>query len=132
MVLGLKGLASKSVDGMLGNSQISTQGAAATAVTYTTSGAIAQADTVVDLNTGAAKIAMTMAGSFNVGRVVVITQVDAGTDGHTVTLGPSDGTFDGTNNTATFNEQYDILVLLCISPKRFLILKNIGVALSAV
>ena len=105
-------------------------GTAVTAVTYTASGALNPADTVIDLNTGAAKIAMTLAAGFDVGHIYVITQVDSGTDGHTVTI---KGTFDKTNNTATFNAQYEALVLLVTAPDRMLILKNYGsVGLSSV
>ena len=115
------------------NTQIATQAAAVTAVTYTAAtGDIAAADTVVDLDTGDAAMALTIP-HIEPGRILVITQVDAGTDGHTVTLTGTGCTFDGTNNTATINAQYEALVLLAISDKRFLILKNYGsVALSAV
>lgn len=133
MVLGLKGLKTGLNDGMMNNTQIEDQGAAVTAVSYTASGALNPADNVIDLDTAAAKIAMTLAGGFDVGRIYVITQVDSGTDGHTVTLTPTGSTFDGTNNTATFNAQYEALVLLAIASNRLLILKNYGsVALSAV
>lgn len=119
------------VKGMGQSTQLNDQSAAATAVAYTASGAINVADTVVDLNTGDAKIAMTIAAGDDTQRILVITQIDSGTDGHTVTL--TNGTFDGTNNTATFNAQYEALVLLSISPTRYLILKNYGsVALSSV
>lgn len=114
------------------NTQLNTEAAAVTAVAYTSSGAIAAADSVVDLNTGDGKMEMTIA-NIEPGRILVITQIDSGTDGHTVTLTPTGATFDGTNNTATFNAQYEALVLLAISAKRFLILKNYGsVGLSAV
>ena len=134
MALGLRGMKDGLVKGMGGMStQLKTQAAAVTAVAYAASGAIAPADNVVDLN-NVSKIAMTIAESGrDVGRILVITQIDAGTAGHTVTLTGTGCTFDGTNNTATFNAQYEALVLLCISDKRFLILKNYGsVALSAV
>jgi hypothetical protein len=133
MVLGSKSLRSGFIKG-LGNIPALGQGAASTAVAYTATGAIKDADTVVDINSSGTVAAMTIPSSgFDVGRILVITQIDAGTDGHTVTLTPTGATFDGTNNTATLNAQYEALVLVCISDKRFLILKNYGsVALSAV
>ena len=129
MVLGLRHERTGMINGLGDSTQIS-QAAAVTAVSYTTSGAIGEADNVVDLNHATTAIAATITKP-SPGRILVITQIDAGTEGHTVTLGA--GTFDGTNNTATLNAQNEALVLLGISDKRFLILKNYGsVALSAV
>ena len=55
-----------------------------------------------------------------------------GTVAHTVTLG-SGVTWDGTNNTATFNLLGETLHVIAITATRFLILENIGsVALSSV
>ena len=115
------------------NTQLNTEAAAVTAVSYTAAtGDIANADSVVDLDTAAAKMELTIP-HIEPGRILIITQIDSGTDGHTVTLTPTGATYDGTNNTATLNAQYEALVLLAISAKRFLILKNYGsVALSAV
>lgn len=71
-------------------------------------------------------------GVLDPGEVVIISQADSGTAGHTVTLEPG-ATFDGTNNTATFNALDETLVLLAISSIRFVILGNYGsVALSLV
>lgn len=125
MVLGLQSLKRGLVNGMKLNTQLNTQAAAVIAVAYTGSGAIGPADSVVDLNKAGGTLVMTIAGGFDVGRILVITQIDAGSNSHTVTL-PSSTTFDGTNNIATFGTQYQALVLLCISQKRFLILKNYG------
>lgn len=133
MALGKRDFTKGMSKGFTTNTQLYTQAAAVTAVSYTASGAIKDADSVVDLDTAAGKMEMTIAGGGEVGRILVITQIDGGTDGHTVTLTPTGATFDGTNNTATFNAQFEALVLLAISPKRFLILKNYGsVALSSV
>lgn len=124
MALGLRKQTEGMIKGMGASTQLMTQAAAVTAETYTTAApAIAEADNVVDLDTADAKMECTIARP-RPGRILVITQVDSGTDGHTVTL--TQGTFDGTNNTATFNAQYEALVLLGISDKRFLILKNYG------
>ncbi|KKL56430.1 hypothetical protein LCGC14_2245520, partial [marine sediment metagenome] len=87
---------------------------------------------VVDLDHSSTKIEATIA-NIEPGRILVITQIDSGTFGHTVTLTPTGATFDGTNSIATLNAQYEALVLLGISQKRFLILKNYGsVSLSSV
>jgi len=123
MALGLRKERKGTIDGMGRSTQLDSQAAAVTAVAYTSSAAIAEADNVVDLNHAAVKIAATITQP-RIGRILVITQIDAGTAAHTVTL--AQGTFDGTNNTATFNAQYEALVLLGISDSRFLILKNYG------
>ena len=130
MTLGLRKGFKGTIDGMGRSTQLDSQAAAITAVAYTTTGAIGEADNVVDLNSTTPKIEATIPRP-RPGRILVITQIDGGTAGHTVTL--TQGTFDGTNNTATLNAQYEALVLLGISDKRFLILKNYGsVSLSAV
>lgn len=130
MALALRASKKATVEAMGMTTQLDTQAAAVTAAAYTATGAIAEADNVVDLNHSSTKIEATIAAP-RPGRILVITQIDSGTEGHTVTL--TAGTFDGTNNTATLNAQYEALVLLGISTKRFLILKNYGsVALSDV
>ena len=58
------------------------------------------------------------------GRRLVITQVDAGTDGHTVTLAA--GTWNGTNAVATLNAAGESLDVIGISATRFLIITNVG------
>jgi hypothetical protein len=58
------------------------------------------------------------------GQFLVITQIDAGTAGHTVTL--ASGTFNGTNTIATFNAAAETLVLFGVSESRFVIIENIG------
>lgn len=64
------------------------------------------------------------------GQLLVVTQKDAGTVGHTLTTA---GTFDGINNTATFDAQLETLVLFAITSTRWVILGNFGsVGLSAV
>jgi len=129
VVLGLRQAKKGTIDGLGMSTQLDSQASAVTAVAYTTAGAIAEAANVVDIN-NVSKLAMTITMP-RPGRILVITQIDAGTAGHTVTL--AQGTFDGTNNTATLNAQYEALVLLGISTSRFLILKNYGsVGLSAV
>ena len=90
---------------------------------YTADGAIDSKDTYVELNSSGTAIAMTIAVP-EAGRFLVITQTDAGTDGHTVTL--TEGTYDGTNDIATFNAQNETLVLFGISATRFVIVENIG------
>lgn len=83
----------------------------------------------VQLNHATVAIALTAFPT--AGRFLVITQADAGTVGHTVTLGP--GTYDGTNHIATFNAPGETLVLFGLSSTRFAVVLNLGaVGLSAV
>jgi hypothetical protein len=88
----------------------------------TANGAIrADAELVTLSKTGvlAATIAAPAAG-----RRLVITQVDAGTDGHTVTLAA--GTWNGTNAIATLNAAGESLDVIGLSATRFLIVTNVG------
>ena len=65
-----------------------------------------------------------------VGQLLVVSQKDTGTEGHTLTTA---GTFDGLNNTATFDDVYETLVLFGVSSTRWVVISNIGsVGLSAV
>ena len=90
---------------------------------YTASGAISSDVSYVELNKSGASLAMTIAAP-EAGRFLVIVQTDSGTAGHTVTL--TAGTYDGTNNVATFNAQNECLVLFGVSATRFVIVENIG------
>jgi len=128
MALGLRHPRQGTIRGMGQSTQLNTQADIVTAVAYTASGAIAEADNVITLSKSGI-LAATIAAP-TPGRLLIISQLDSGTDGHTVTL--TSGTWDLTGNTiATFNNQYEELVVLGISDKRFLILKNTGaVALS--
>jgi hypothetical protein len=84
--------------------------------------------TFVQLNKDDGILAMTMTPTE--GLLLIISQKDAGTSGHTVTTA---GTYDGTNNTATFDAAAETLVLFGISGTRWVILGNFGsVGLSAV
>lgn len=128
MVLALREFKEGFVEGIGYTTQLDTQSAAVTAVAYTSDCAINDADNVITIagNTNAYTIAQP-----RIGRILVITESGAAAGGITVTL--TVGTFDGTNNTATFNAASETLVLLGIDSKRFLILANIGaVALSSV
>lgn len=89
----------------------------------TVSGALAATDTVVLLNTADGAMAVTLAAP-TVNQLLIITQIDGGTDGHTVTLDA--GTFDGTNEIATFNAAGETLILFGVSATRFAILANTG------
>lgn len=75
------------------------------------------------LNNSSAAIAVTIDAP-KPGWLLVISQKDSGTQGHTVTL--TAGTFDGTNDVATFNAANETLVLLGVSATRFVIIENIG------
>ena len=99
------------------------------ATEITADGAIdLDASSYVELNKSGGALAVTIAAP-QAGQLLVITQTDGGTSGHTVTL--TSGTYDGTNNVATFNAQAETLVLFGISATRFVIVENIGaVALS--
>lgn len=93
-----------------------------------TASAALPAASFVQLNHATVAIAATVVPT--AGQLLVVTQADAGTAGHTLT---TVGTFDGTNNTATFNAQYETLVLFALSSTRWVILGNFGsVGLSAV
>ena len=82
----------------------------------------------LQLNNATTSIAVTIDAP-KPGWLLVISQRDAGTVGHTVTL--TSGTFDGTNDVATLNAQNETLVLLGVSLTRFVVVENIGsVALS--
>jgi hypothetical protein len=94
--------------------------------TVTESGVLPTASFVY-LDSADAALAMTFEPV--AGRLLVITQKDIGTEGHTCTLGP--GTYDGTNEIATFNAPGETLVLMGLSGTRFAIILNLGsVALS--
>lgn len=100
---------------------------AVTNVTATANAAIPVDVGYVKLNS-TTKIEATIAAPTE-GRMLVITQADAGTAGHTVTL--TAGTWDGSSTIATLNAQDETLVVLGISATRFVIVENIGsVALS--
>lgn len=97
--------------------------------TEKTASATMPATSFLQLNHATVPIAIT-ALTPTVGQFLVITQNGTGTAGHTVTTA---GTFDGTNNTATFNAQHETLVLFGLSSTRWAIIQNIGsVGLSAV
>lgn len=75
------------------------------------------------LNNSSSAIAYTI-DKPKTGWVLVITQRDVGTQGHTVTL--TSGTFDGTNNVATLNAANETLILVGVSSSRFIIVENVG------
>jgi hypothetical protein len=93
--------------------------------TYTTSGAISSTDNFAVINnaTPTTAIALTIAAPA-AGRLLAITQQDAGSAGNTVTL--TAGTFDGTHNRATFDAKDETLVLFGVSATRFVVVENVG------
>lgn len=108
--------------------KVTSLGLFTTASELTVSGAIPTNSSYVELNCNGTAIAATIAAPA-AGRSLVITQTDGGTDGHTVTL--TAGTLDGTNTIATFDAQYETLVLYGLSATRFAVVENIGtIALS--
>lgn len=90
--------------------------------TYTASGAIDQQYSWIKLN-NTTKIEMTIDAP-EPGHWLIITQIDAGTAGHTVTL--TAGTYDGSSTVATLNAQNETLVLFGLSATRFIVVENIG------
>lgn len=103
------------------------QGFVSTSTSYVADGAIDADDGFVLLDASSASTDMTIAAPA-AGRLLVISCVSAA-NSCTVTL--TAGTFDGTNDTATFDAAAETLVLFGISATRFVIVENIGaVALS--
>jgi len=92
---------------------------------YTVARAISADVSCVAINnaTPATGITLTIAAPA-AGRFLVIYQKDSGTAGNIVNL--TAGTYDGTNNEATFNAQNECLVLYGISATRFVVVENIG------
>jgi len=72
-----------------------------------------------------ASLTCTLADPEAVGALMVISQIDAGTAGHTVTCETANA-LDGTHDVATFTSQYDTLVLLSVATDRWIIVENIG------
>ena len=108
--------------------QIAYRGLGVNATEYTASGAINSQDSLVTLNSSGAAVAMTIAAPV-AGRMLTITHSDVSTSSHAVTL--TAGTFDGSNNVATFDAENETLVLMGLSATRFAIVENLGsVALS--
>jgi len=91
--------------------------------TMLASGALPNA-TYVTLNSATPAIAATLTAP-TAGRLLVVSQIDGGTVGHTLKLGAG-CTFDGTNNTATFNAAGETLVLFGLTATRFAIVVNVG------
>ena len=89
---------------------------------YTASGAIDPAVAYVQLE-GGAKLEMTIAAPV-ANQLMIITQTDARTDGHTVTL--TAGTYDSSATTATLDAAEETLVLFGLSATRFVVVSNIG------
>lgn len=92
---------------------------------YTASGAINADDFHVEITsaTPSTAVEMTIAAPAK-GRLLIITQQDAGTAGNIVTL--ATGSWDGTNKRLTFDAQDETIVAYGVSATRFVILENIG------
>lgn len=90
-------------------------------------GTVKANDSFVELDGSSNTVAATLAAPTK-GQWLVVTCSD-GSNNCTLTL--TAGTFDGTNNIATFNATSETLVLFGLSATRFVIVENIGsVALS--
>lgn len=99
--------------------------------TYTAAGAVRPSG-IVMINSQGTKVAMTLEAPKSAGQLLVVTQIDAGSDGHTLTSA-SGTTLNGTNNTATFNAVGETLLLLARSATTWVILSNVGsVSMSSV
>lgn len=99
----------------------------------TATGTITISGGVVKLNHATVVIAATFAAAPTAGDMYLFVDNSAsGTAAHTVTL-PSGVTWDGTNNTATFNAPNEALFGFFITATRFYIVTNVGsVALTSV
>ena len=99
-----------------------------TASTITLTADAWPAATLVKLNN--ASVAIVKSVTVAQGGMRVITQADAGTIGHVLTM--TGGTFDGTNNTATFASQYASIAIYGVAAGHGLLLANQDVVLSSV
>lgn len=98
----------------------------------TASGAIAIKSGVVELNHATVAILATLPAPTTGDDLLIVDHSASGTAAHTVTL-PAGVTFDGTNNTATFNAPDEALHLIALSATRWYIVANVGaVGLSSV
>jgi hypothetical protein len=79
---------------------------------------------VLELNHATVAIAATIAAPVPGNFLIIPNTSASGTAAHTVTL--TAGTFDGTNNIATFNAPNETLVLYAVSATRYVIVENIG------
>lgn len=103
--------------------QINYRGLGLNATEYIASGAINPQDSFVQLNSSGAVIEMTLPAPVE-GKHLIITHSDVSTSAHTITL--ASGTWDGTNDVATFNAENESLVLFGVSSTRYIIVENIG------
>lgn len=98
----------------------------------TASGAISIRSGLVTLAHATVIIAATKAAPTAGDELIIVNTSASGTVAHTVTLSGG-ATWDGTNNTATFDAPEEALHVVAVSATRFKILENIGsVALSNV
>jgi len=95
-----------------------------TAVEYEANGAIAHNSSLVHINANADAARAYTIDAPVAGEFLIIEQIDSDTNNRTVTLNA--GTFDGANNVATFDAQYEALVLLGVSATRYQVLQNQG------
>jgi len=90
---------------------------------YTASGAIDPTVAYVQLNKATPKLEMTIAAPV-ANQLMIITQTDSGTAGHTVTL--TAGTYDGSATIATLDAAEETLILFGLSATRYVVVSNIG------
>jgi len=95
-----------------------------TAVEYEANGAIAHNSSLVHINANANAARAYTIDAPVAGEFLHIEQIDTDTNDRVVTLNA--GTFDGTNNTATFNAAKEALTLIGLSATRYLLIQNQG------
>ncbi len=87
---------------------------------------------LITLNHGSTPIVLTIPAPRVAGQMLIIRDISSATASHVMTSA-SGTTFDGTNNTATFNAAGEQLILMSISATQWIILLNSGsVAMSSV
>jgi len=91
----------------------------------TASGAISIKSGLVTLAHATVVIAATLAAPVAGDELLIADASASGTAAHTVTL-PGGVTWDGTNNTATFNAPGKALHVIALSAARWLIIQNVG------
>ena len=87
---------------------------------------------LITLNHGSIPILLTIPAPRDSGQLLIIRDISSSTQVHVMTS-ESGTTFDGTNNTASFNASGEQLILMSISTTEWIILLNSGsVSMSSV
>ena len=87
---------------------------------------------IITLNHASTPILLTIPAPEDSGQLLIIRDISSSTQEHVITSA-SGTTFDGTNNTATFNASGEQLILMSVSITEWIIILNSGsVAMSLV